>query len=104
LKEDRLRLKQECALTVVACSKGYPGQYVTGCEVSGLAASDCRLFQAGTGYSGEKVVTTGGRVLAVTAMDRDFGEAARKAYGALERIRFKGMTFRKDIGVEFDVN
>ena len=104
LKEDRLRLKQECALTVVACSKGYPGQYVTGCEVSGLSESDCILFQAGTGYSGEKVVTTGGRVLAVTAMDRDFGEAARKAYGALERIRFKGMTFRKDIGVEFDVN
>ncbi len=42
-------------------------------------------------------------MLAVTALERDFGEAVRKAYGALEKIRFKGMTFRKDIGVEFDV-
>ncbi|MBP8660165.1 MAG: phosphoribosylamine--glycine ligase [Mesotoga sp.] len=104
LKEERLRLKRECAVTVVACSQGYPGRYMTGCEVSGLSESDCILFQAGTGCSGEKIVTTGGRVLAVTGLESDFCRAKRKAYGALERIRFKGMTFRKDIGVEFDVN
>ena len=85
-----------------ASSAGYPGGYRKGKVITGLDAidsPDVKVFHAGTtrGAQGE-IVTSGGRVLGVTALGDSRDEARQTAYGALENIRFEGMQFRKDIG------
>lgn len=105
------RLEQEkapkwspkAAVCVVACSRGYPGDYPKGLRVFGLdkveTGPDLQVFQAGTTLRGGDVVTSGGRVLSVTALG-DTAELAReRAYGALQQIEFDGMHCRSDIGL-----
>jgi phosphoribosylamine--glycine ligase len=88
--------------TVVVASEGYPGSYEKGKRVTGLdAAQDdaaCVVFHAGTSDTGEGLVTSGGRVFAVTAWDEDLPGALRRAYERVERIEFSGAYWRKDIG------
>jgi phosphoribosylamine--glycine ligase len=90
------------AVCVVATSEGYPGSYPTGLAVSGLDAvetgDDLQIFHSGTARRGLDVVTAGGRVLAVCALGDGLDAARARAYGALERIHFRGMHFRRDIG------
>jgi phosphoribosylamine--glycine ligase len=92
------------AVTVVAASEGYPGSYPTGREISGIEAiadPDVKVYHAGTRRDADgRLVTSGGRVLAVTALGRDRGEARTQAYGALKAIRFDGMHHRGDIARE----
>ncbi len=90
------------SVCVVAASGGYPGKYEAGRRITGLesvADPDVKVFHAGTkrGPAGE-VLTSGGRVLAVTAIARSREGARAKAYEALSRIQFEGMHFRRDIG------
>lgn len=92
------------AVCVVACSGGYPGDYKTGVPIFGLDAvemgEDLQIFHAGTAKkAGADLVTAGGRVLAVTALGSDVEAARARAYAALERIEFKGMHYRRDIGL-----
>ncbi|MBP6144511.1 MAG: phosphoribosylamine--glycine ligase [Sediminibacterium sp.] len=91
--------------TVMAVSGGYPGDYQKGYPISGLdlAAQTPKttLFQAGTGFKAEAIVTNGGRVLTVTAQGDTIQEAVDTAKTALTKIQFEGMNFRKDIGYEF---
>ena len=90
------------AVCVVLTSAGYPGAYETGRVVTGLDAvppegDDLLVFHAGTRLDGGRVVTSGGRVLGVTALGRDLADARGRAYEAAAHIAFEGRTLRRDI-------
>ena len=93
--------RSEPAVTVIAASRGYPGSVQTGHEITGLdlAAQETgvTIFHAGTALSDDKVVTSGGRVLAVTAVAETLQSACDHAYTALGKIHFGGMYYRRDI-------
>ncbi len=91
---------RRAALGVVVAAHGYPDEPRKGDAISGLPKpdADCRVFHAGTRLEGKTVVTNGGRVLCVTALGDSVKMARARAYEALERIRFDGMQYRKDIG------
>jgi phosphoribosylamine--glycine ligase len=91
---------RRAALGVVVAAQGYPEEPRKGDLVTGLPkpAPDCRVFHAGTRLEGKNMVTSGGRVLCVTALGDSIKIARARAYEALERIRFDGMQYRKDIG------
>jgi phosphoribosylamine--glycine ligase len=88
------------ALTVVMASKGYPGSYEKGTPINGIEnaeADGVKVFHAGTGLKGDKLVATGGRVLNVTAMADNAKDARDKAYAAIEKIDWDNGFYRKDI-------
>ncbi len=88
------------AVCVVMAAGGYPGEYGKGDAISGLAeaaATGAMVFHAGTARKDGSVVTNGGRVLGVTAVDGDVLRAIEKAYAAVRRIKFAGAHYRKDI-------
>ena len=91
---------RRCALGVVLAAAGYPEEPRKGDRITGLPtpADDCRVFQAGTKRAGDALVTNGGRVMCVTALGDSLRMARTRAYEAIERIRFDGMQFRRDIG------
>ena len=88
------------ALGVVLAAHGYPDNPRKGDPISGLPAAteDCHVFHAGTALSAGKPATSGGRVLCVTALGDSIKMAQRRAYQAIESIRFDGKQFRRDIG------
>jgi phosphoribosylamine---glycine ligase len=94
----------EACVTVVLASGGYPGPHRTGIEISGLdeagKTDKAVMFHAGTARRDGRVVTAGGRVLAVSALGTDLAEARRRAYEACARISFEGMHHRTDIAKE----
>jgi phosphoribosylamine--glycine ligase len=92
--------RQACSCCVVLASGGYPAQYQTGCPISGLAdvPADCLVFHAGTRCADNQIVTSGGRVLGVTAVGTTLDAAIAKAYQAVGQIHFAGMHYRRDIG------
>ena len=91
---------RRAALGVVVAAHGYPDEPRKGDRITGLPkpAPDCRVFHAGTRFEDKNVLTNGGRVLCVTALGDSIKMARSRAYEALERIRFEGMQYRKDIG------
>jgi phosphoribosylamine--glycine ligase len=91
---------RRAALGVVIAAHGYPDDPRKGDPITGIppAADDCRVFHAGTRADGKALVTSGGRVLCVTALGDSVKMARTRAYEAVERIRFDGMQYRKDIG------
>ena len=89
------------SLGVVLAAGGYPGSYEKGHVISGLDAvqgNDVQVFHAGTRLEGADIVTTGGRVLCVCALGEDVAEAQRRAYAAVDKISWKDVYFRRDIG------
>ncbi|MEW5945027.1 MAG: phosphoribosylamine--glycine ligase [bacterium] len=90
------------ALCVVMASGGYPGDYRKGKEITGLEQAESwegvAVFHAGTKEENGRVVTSGGRVLGVTATGKNFAEARERAYAAVELIKFEGAHYRRDIG------
>ena len=94
-----LELSPLAAATVIAVSGGYPEAYEKGKTITGIDAVDeSVIFHAGTKTDGNSVVTSGGRVLAVTSLAATLTEALEKSYRSLSRISFDGMAFRRDIG------
>jgi len=97
----RPQWRKEAAVCVVLASGGYPGGYQKGKPIRGLkeagAMEDVVVFHAGTAFGGDEVVTSGGRVLGVTALGADIRAAKERAYEAVRRISFEGMHYRKDI-------
>ena len=91
---------RRAALGVVIAAKGYPDAPQKGDEIHYLPKDedDVHVFHAGTEAKGDKVVTSGGRVLCVTALGDKVKMAAERAYEVVDRIRFDGMQFRRDIG------
>lgn len=96
------RWKAGSAVCVIAASGGYPGAYETGKPISGLAeaATEAVVFHAGTRLDNGSFLTSGGRVLGVTATGSDLREARDKAYRATAHLHFEGMHFRSDIGAK----
>jgi phosphoribosylamine--glycine ligase len=92
------------AVTVVLASAGYPGKYETGKPISGLndAAKfeDVQIFHAGTKRDGRAVNTSGGRVIAITALGLTIEAARARAYEAVSRIHFEGCHYRRDIALD----
>ncbi|GAB7387766.1 phosphoribosylamine--glycine ligase [Bacillaceae bacterium] len=92
--------KEDAALCVIMASGGYPGPYEKGKPISGLDAvdPDVLVFHAGTQEADGRIVTSGGRVLGVTALGPTLREAQGKAYANVQKIRFAGAHYRTDIG------
>ena len=101
LKQVKVSWKDEASICVVLAAKGYPGSYSKGQVIRGLDSfrnsNDVVVFHAGTTTHDDEVVTSGGRVLGVTALGKDIQTAKANAYNAIERIHFDGMQYRKDI-------
>jgi phosphoribosylamine---glycine ligase len=102
LDEIELKWDHRPAMSIVACSKGYPGKYSTGVPIHGIADADAKpdvkVFHSGTKMVNGQLATDGGRVLAVTALGNNFADARKRAYAAMGKIKFDGMHYRKDIG------
>jgi phosphoribosylamine--glycine ligase len=90
------------AVTVVMASGGYPDKYEIGKPISGLErapSDDVQVFHAGTRRENGEVVTSGGRVLAVTALGDNVTTARTRAYEAVAQIQFQGCHYRRDIAL-----
>lgn len=103
LSEVNISWKDETSLCVVISAKGYPGSYEKGKIISGLDSfkglEDTVVFHSGTATNNKgELITSGGRVLGVTALGSDIRSAKDNAYRAVEKIHFDGMHVRKDIG------
>lgn len=99
-----LQIDERTATTVMAVSGGYPEAYEKGKEITGAEnIQDSIVFHAGTKMSNGKVVTNGGRVIAVTSFGKDFKEALKTSYQNMEKLHFDGMYYRKDLGFDLDV-
>jgi phosphoribosylamine---glycine ligase len=99
-----VRTDERAVATVVAVSKGYPGYFEKGLEITGLEGKygkQSLLFQAGTKEQDGKIVTSGGRVFCVTSFGESIEEAVNTSLDVLEYIEFDGMYYRNDIGYEF---
>jgi phosphoribosylamine--glycine ligase len=95
------RWDKRAALGVVMAAGGYPGSYNKGDVITGLPAreaTDTKVFHAGTALKDGAVVTSGGRVLCVTALGDTVGAAQRRAYEMVKQIRWNGAQYRTDIG------
>lgn len=101
LNEVELDLDARSAATVMLVSGGYPEAYEKGKVLTGTEAIDDSLvFHAGTSLNGDEVVTSGGRVMAVTSLNDDFREALKTSYKNIKKINFEKMNYRKDIGFD----
>ncbi len=96
-----LEIDSRSAATIMTVSGGYPEAYEKGKEITGIDnVSDAIVFHAGTKLDGDKVVTNGGRVIAVTSFDDNFREALKKSYQNIEKLHFDKMYYRKDLGFD----
>lgn len=101
LAEIELQLDERTATTVMTVSGGYPGSYEKGKEITGIESiKDSLVFHAGTTLKEGKVVTNGGRVMAITSFGSDFKTALSKSYENVEKLSFEGMNYRKDLGFD----
>ena len=100
LAQTEIKWNDKAAVCVVMASGGYPQSYETGFEISGLPVEDALVFHAGTKLVEGTLVTAGGRVLGVTALGEDIGQAREKAYAAVNKIHFKNAHYRRDIGIK----
>jgi phosphoribosylamine--glycine ligase len=102
LNEVHYAKSDKTAVTVMLVSGGYPEAYQKGMKMSGLNnLNDVVAFHAGTSLdAGNEVVTSGGRVIAVTAQGNTIEEARTKAYREAEKIHFEGVNYRHDIGLD----
>jgi len=101
LDDIELDIDDRTASTVMLVSGGYPESYEKGKEIQGFdTIKDSLVFHAGTQFKDHKVVTNGGRVMAITSYGADFKEALRNSYKNIEKVQFEGMNYRKDIGFD----
>jgi phosphoribosylamine--glycine ligase len=104
LCSEQVVFHEETSCCVVMAAKGYPQSYFKGMAITGIdRAQDIEtvtVFQAGTQLQDGRIVSTGGRVLGVTALGSDLTQARARAYQAVERIHFENSYFRKDIAVK----
>ena len=102
LNASKLRWKSGASACIVLTSGGYPGRFETGKKIDGLAGAEqitgVKVLHAGTKRVGDEILTSGGRVLGVTAVGPTLGVALGSTYAAAEKIRFERMHYRRDIG------
>lgn len=103
LSADMVTYSPQSSCCVVIAAKGYPQAYPKGMTISGIEQAEAHgatVFQAGTRAEGGQIVTTGGRVLGVTALGETLSQARQNAYAAVEQIRFDNLYYRTDIAVK----
>jgi len=98
-----IRMRSGASVCIIAASEGYPGKYTSGKPIAGLSTNDIQtedvvVFHSGTTIKDGKIVSAGGRVLAISSVASDLQTALDKAYARLAEISFEGMQFRRDIG------
>jgi phosphoribosylamine--glycine ligase len=102
LSEGDLHWSKDAAACVVIASAGYPGEFAKGKAITGLEKAaeidGVKVFHAGTAQTKQGIVTSGGRVLGVTARAESLTSALGRAYDAAELIKFEGAYYRRDIG------
>ncbi len=103
LDKFQLKVSPRTATTVVCVSGGYPGDYTKGYPISGLdTPSESIVFHAGTALKQGKVVTAGGRVLAVTSLGNNIADALAQSYATIAQIDYEGKYCRRDIGQDLE--
>ncbi len=101
LGDTSVEIDRRTAATVMLVSGGYPESYAKGMEISGLNEIDGSIvFHAGTSLRDNKVLTNGGRVLAVTSFGGDYKEAIKKSHQNVDKLHFDKMYYRKDLGFD----
>lgn len=101
LDEVSLEIDSRSATTIMVVSGGYPEDFEKGKTITGIEnVHDSIVFHAGTKLDNGKVVSNGGRVLAITSYGNDFNEAIKKSYQSIEKLHFDKMYYRKDIGFD----
>ncbi|GGW98363.1 phosphoribosylamine--glycine ligase [Salegentibacter mishustinae] len=101
LNEASLELDERTSATVMLVSEGYPEAYEKSKEITGFDKVEGSIvFHAGTKNEGGKIVTSGGRVIAVTSFGKDYKEALKKSYQNAEKLHFDKMYYRKDLGFD----
>ena len=101
LDQVSIEIDERSATTIMVVSGGYPEDYDKGFEILGLEnIEDSIVFHAGTKLANEKVVTNGGRVIAITSFGDNFQEAIKKSYQNIDKLHFDKMYYRKDIGFD----
>ncbi len=100
LSECDVDIDSRTTTTVMLVSGGYPEAYEKGKAIRVGTVDESVVFHAGTTKKGNRVVTNGGRVMAVTSYGKDMEDALKKSYNSIEKIHFEGMNFRKDIGFD----
>ncbi|HHZ65348.1 MAG TPA: phosphoribosylamine--glycine ligase [Flavobacteriales bacterium] len=104
LSELDLTIDSSATATVMLVSQGYPGSYEKGKEINGLGdAGESIAFHAGTKLVEDKIITNGGRVIAVTSFGENIEQALETSYANAERIKFEGKNLRRDIGYDLKV-
>jgi phosphoribosylamine--glycine ligase len=101
LSDTELRWAPGASACVIASSAGYPGAYKTGFPITGLEAAaqvpGVQVFHSGTALNNDQIVTSGGRVLGITAAADSLEQALDRVYRATAEIAFDGMYYRRDI-------
>ncbi len=101
LDQIEIKIKEEAATTIMVVSGGYPEAYEKGKEITGIETiEDSIVFHAGTKLDNEKVVTNGGRVIAITSHATTYEAAIKKSYQNINKLHFDKMYYRKDIGFD----
>jgi phosphoribosylamine--glycine ligase len=101
LNKEHLTIDSRSATTVMCVAGGYPEAYKKGMEITGLEnVKDSIVFHAGTTTKEGKIVTNGGRVMAITSYGNDFKQALKKSYQNVEKLQFDKMYYRTDIGFD----
>ncbi len=96
-----IEIDERAATTIMLVSGGYPEAYEKGKEITGIDKIDNSItFHAGAKYQGDKIVTSGGRVMAITSYGASYQEAIKKSYQSIENLHFDKMYYRKDIGFD----
>jgi len=101
LNEITIEIDDRAATTIMLVSGGYPEAYEKGKEITGLENIEGSLvFHAGANVKEGKVVTSGGRVMAITSFGKTYQEAIKKSYQNIDKLHFDKMNYRKDIGFD----
>ena len=101
LAKKKIEIDEQAAATVILVSGGYPGSYEKGKVIECLEkTTNCMLFHSGTKFSGGRIVTNGGRVLAISSLGKNRKEALNTSYRNAELIHFENKYFRKDLGFD----
>ncbi len=101
IEEKDLVWNERPCVTVLVTSKGYPGEYKKGYPITGVDQLDQSiiLFHNGTKYDGDNLVTNGGRVMSITSLGDNMEEARKNIYDNIDKVKFHGICYRKDIGI-----
>ena len=101
LSGEMIKMSRQAAVTAILVSGGYPEKYGKGYPISGLEAlTDITVFNAGTAMKDGKLVTSGGRVLALSSMGETLADARGRVYSRIDRVSFEGAFHRSDIALD----